>query len=110
MSLSAINCLMSLKAVEPRTFNNSTILFLTSTSWQGPLLPGQYILLPNGGTLTNQFGISWMASNVCFSSTSCAIPLGGTNTMRMRILTVNGGTIGLADRIKHFKEYYNLLK
>jgi putative chitinase len=23
---------------------------------------------------------------------------------------VNGGTIGLSDRIKHFKEYYNLLK
>ena len=23
---------------------------------------------------------------------------------------VNGGTIGLADRVKHFKEYYNLLK
>ena len=23
---------------------------------------------------------------------------------------VNGGTIGLVDRIKHFKEYYNLLK
>ena len=23
---------------------------------------------------------------------------------------VNGGTIGLADRIKHFKEYYNLIK
>jgi putative chitinase len=23
---------------------------------------------------------------------------------------VNGGTIGLADRIKHFKEYYDLLK
>ena len=23
---------------------------------------------------------------------------------------VNGGTIGLADRINHFKEYYNLLK
>jgi putative chitinase len=23
---------------------------------------------------------------------------------------VNGGTIGLADRIKHFKEYHNLLK
>ena len=22
---------------------------------------------------------------------------------------VNGGTIGLADRIKHFKEYYSLL-
>jgi hypothetical protein len=64
----------------------------TSTSWQGPLLPGQYILLPNGGTPTNQFGISWMSSAVCFSATQCAIPLGGTNTMRMRILTVNGGT------------------
>jgi putative chitinase len=23
---------------------------------------------------------------------------------------VNGGTIGLADRLKHFKEYYHLLK
>jgi putative chitinase len=23
---------------------------------------------------------------------------------------VNGGTIGLSDRLKHFKEYYNLLK
>ncbi len=23
---------------------------------------------------------------------------------------VNGGTIGLQDRIKHFNEYYNLLK
>jgi putative chitinase len=23
---------------------------------------------------------------------------------------VNGGTIGLPDRLKHFKEYYNLLK
>ena len=23
---------------------------------------------------------------------------------------VNGGVIGLSDRIKHFKEYYNLLK
>jgi putative chitinase len=23
---------------------------------------------------------------------------------------VNGGTLGLSDRIKHFKEYYNLLK
>ncbi len=64
----------------------------TSTSWQGPLLPGQYILLPQGGTITNQFSASWMSSNVCFSATSCALPLGSTNTMRMRILTVNGGT------------------
>ena len=64
----------------------------TSTSWQGPLLPGQYILLPNGGTLTNQFGASWTSSAVCFSTTNCAIPLGSSNTMRMRILTVNGVT------------------
>ena len=27
----------------------------------------------------------------------------------LHLKRVNGGTIGLADRIKHFKEYYNLL-
>lgn len=74
------------------TQSTTPLTWPTSTSWQGPLLPGQYILLPNGGSLTNQFGISWMSSAVCFSATQCAIPLGGTNTMRMRILSVNGGT------------------
>jgi len=36
----------------------------------------------------------------------------GTDDATVTAVTkrVNGGTIGLADRIKHFKEYYNLLK
>lgn len=37
--------------------------------------------------------------------------LGATDEVVTKITKrVNGGTIGLADRIKHFKEYYNLLK
>jgi putative chitinase len=36
---------------------------------------------------------------------------GSTDSVVTKITKrVNGGTIGLADRIKHFKEYYNLLK
>ena len=36
---------------------------------------------------------------------------GSTDTVDTKITKrVNGGTIGLADRIKHFKEYYELLK
>jgi putative chitinase len=35
---------------------------------------------------------------------------GATDTVVTKITKrVNGGTIGLADRIKHFKEYYKLL-
>jgi putative chitinase len=36
----------------------------------------------------------------------------GADTATVTLVTkrVNGGTIGLADRIKHFNEYYNLLK
>jgi hypothetical protein len=70
----------------------SVLTWPTSTSWQGPLLPGQYIFLPGGGTPTNPIGASWSSSQVCFSSTSCAIQPGGTNIMRVTILTVNGGT------------------
>ena len=70
----------------------SVLTWPTSTSWQGPLLPGQYIILPGGGSLTNQLGISWNSSSVCFSPTACAIQPGGLNTMRVTILTVNGGT------------------
>jgi hypothetical protein len=70
----------------------TTLTWPTSTSWQGPLLPGQYIILPSGGSLTNQFALSWSSSAVCFSSTTCAIQPGGSNIMRVTILTVNGGT------------------
>jgi hypothetical protein len=70
----------------------STLTWPTATSWQGPLLPGQYIILPAGGTLTNQLAISWSSLAVCFSTTACAIQPGGSNTMRVTILTVNGGT------------------
>jgi len=35
---------------------------------------------------------------------------GATDTVVTEVTKrVNGGTIGLADRIKHFKEYHNLL-
>ena len=60
-------------------------------SWQGPLLPGQWIYLPGGGLPTNRLGVSYLSSSVCFSANNCALPLGSTNTFRMRILTVNGG-------------------
>ena len=60
-------------------------------SWQGPLLPGQFIYLPAGGTPTNPQSVSYLSASVCFSSSQCALPLGSTNTFRMRILTVNGG-------------------
>jgi hypothetical protein len=60
-------------------------------SWQGPLLPGQFIYLPGGGLPTNRLGVSYLSASVCFSTNSCALPLGSTNTFRVRILTVNGG-------------------
>lgn len=61
-------------------------------SWQGPLLPGQSIFLPSGGQPTNPLGQSYLSASVCFSATNCAIQPGGTNTFRVRILTVNGAT------------------
>jgi hypothetical protein len=64
----------------------------TSTSWQGPLLPGQFIYLPAGGLPTNPTTQSLLSASICFSNTTCALPLGSTNTFRLRILTVNGGT------------------
>jgi len=63
----------------------------TAGSWQGPLLPGQWIYLPGGGTPTNRTGVSYLSASVCFSTATCALPLGSTNTFRLRILTVNGG-------------------
>jgi hypothetical protein len=66
-------------------FTNSANCGATST-WNGNLQPGAFILLP-GGTTSN----SWTSSNLCFTSTNCAIQPGSSNTMRVTILTVNGG-------------------
>ena len=54
----------------------------SSNYWSGTLLPGQSVYLPNGPN-------SVWATPVCFSSTSCAIPLGGTNTYRIRLMFIN---------------------
>jgi hypothetical protein len=51
-------------------------------TWTGTILPGQTVFLPSS--------TGWTSVNLCFSSTSCAIPLGGTNTYFFEILTVNG--------------------
>ena len=54
----------------------------TTENWSGTLLPGQSVYLPNGQNS------SW-STQVCFSSTSCAIPPGGTNTFSLRLISVN---------------------
>ncbi len=54
-------------------------------TWTGNLLPGQSVYLPNGIN-------SWVSTQLCFSSTNCAVPVGGSNTYRVRIITVNGST------------------
>jgi hypothetical protein len=51
-------------------------------NWTGSLAPGQTLFLPSS--------TGWTAVNLCFSTTSCAIPLGGTNTYFFEVLTVNG--------------------
>ena len=62
----------------PGTLVNCEII----DSWSGTLLPGQSVYLPNG------LNSSW-STQVCFSSTSCAIPIGGTNTFRLRMVYIN---------------------
>ena len=54
-------------------------------SWTGTLLPGQSVYLPSG------INSAW-STQVCFSSTSCAIPAGGTNTFRIRMYFINNST------------------
>jgi len=54
------------------------------TNWTGTLLPGQTLFLPNS--------TGWVSVNLCFSTASCAIPLGGTNTYFFEVLTVNGSS------------------
>jgi len=56
-------------------------------TWNGNLAPGAFIYLPGGTT-----SASWTSSTLCQTTTHCAVQPGGTNTMRVTILTVNGGT------------------
>ena len=49
---------------------------------------------------------AWFFSKNCLRRVTDDSNAAVTNVTRC----VNGGTIGLADRLKHFKEYYNLLK
>jgi hypothetical protein len=56
-------------------------------TWNGNLQPGAFIYLPGGTT-----SLSWTSSTLCQTTTHCAIQSGGTNTIRLTILTVNGGT------------------
>ena len=51
-------------------------------NWTGTLLPGQTLFLPSP--------TGWNSINLCFSTTNCAIPLGGTNTYFFEVLNVNG--------------------
>lgn len=53
-------------------------------SWSGTLLPNQSVLLPSSN--------GYWGTPVCFSSTNCAIPLGGTNTHKAKLISVNGST------------------
>jgi hypothetical protein len=50
--------------------------------WTGTLLPGQSTLLPASN--------SFVSINLCFSSTNCAVPAGGSNIYRLNIVSVNG--------------------
>jgi hypothetical protein len=54
-------------------------------TWNGNLQPGAFIYLPGGTT-----SASWTSSTLCQTTTHCAIQPGGTNTIRLTILTVNG--------------------
>jgi hypothetical protein len=55
-----------------------------SNTWTGTLTPGQSVFLPG---VNGTWGVA-----VCFSTTNCAIPLGGTNTHRIKLISVNGSS------------------
>jgi hypothetical protein len=60
---------------------------ITNVTWTGNLLPGQSITLPG----TN----SYVSVNLCHPI-FCAVPVGSSNTLRLDIVSVNGG-VGDAD-------------
>lgn len=55
---------------------------VNTITWNGLLLPGQSAILPSGPN-------SFISINLCHP-TGCAVPVGGTNTYRLNIISVNG--------------------
>lgn len=51
-------------------------------TWSGTLLPGQTVYFPSS--------TGYISTNLCFSSTSCAIPAGGSNTYFFEVISING--------------------
>jgi hypothetical protein len=56
----------------------------TTIVWTGNLLPGQSTLLPANN--------AYVCINLCNSTNNCAVPVGGSNTYRADIVSVNGNT------------------
>jgi hypothetical protein len=53
-----------------------------TVNWTGTLLPGQVTYLPSAN--------GYISVNLCHSPNSCAVPVGGTNTYRLDLISVNG--------------------
>jgi hypothetical protein len=51
-------------------------------NWTGTLLPGQVTYLPSAN--------GYISVNLCHNNNSCAVPVGGTNTYRLDLISVNG--------------------
>lgn len=58
----------------------------SSNYWTGTLLPGQSVYLPSGQNS------AWATAICSVNSTNCIIPLGGTNTYRIRLMFINGSS------------------
>ena len=68
-----------------RRWVNCTSQFgcVTNATWNGNLLPGQSTLLPANN--------SYVCINLC-GGAFCAVPVGTSNTFRLDVISVNGGT------------------
>lgn len=53
-----------------------------TVNWTGTLLPGQVTYLPSAN--------GYISVNLCHSTNSCAVPVGGSNTYRLDLISVNG--------------------
>jgi hypothetical protein len=53
-----------------------------TVNWTGTLLPGQVTYLPSAN--------GYISVNLCHNTNNCAVPVGGTNTYRLDLISVNG--------------------